>query len=358
MKRKKSGSVAIPFLLTFLISLIIIGGIAMVIYEKIDRNDSSLLTMTNEAGTLTAEDNHTVLLILDLSDSLDVSDDSYSEDSSSDDEYYDEYADESSSEDSETYDWETDGTVPDTVSPQPYTFIVMRSQPVDKKITFMGIQSNMLVGRDNKPVEDVYLSGGDSEVKSTLEYTLGIQIDRYMRFNSESFKKICNILGGANFAVPKGISGLPQSDGEQYLSPEQMSKIISYGGYSGGETQRISTVSSLITAMVNQTSGSRISDNLDNVFETIINMVKTDISAVDYNDKKYSIKFMLKYSDPDDSETRSTRAQFVTPYGTENKSGFIVDNYFTEDIMEYFDEYNPQSETSQQETTAEKTENE
>ena len=60
----------------------------MVIYEKIDRNDSSLLTMTNEAGTLTAEDNHTVLLILDLSDSLDVSDDSYSEDSSSDDEYY------------------------------------------------------------------------------------------------------------------------------------------------------------------------------------------------------------------------------------------------------------------------------
>ena len=61
MKRKKSGSVAIPFLLTFLISLIIIGGIAIFIYDKINSDDSSLLTMTNEAGTLSEEDNHTIL---------------------------------------------------------------------------------------------------------------------------------------------------------------------------------------------------------------------------------------------------------------------------------------------------------
>ena len=234
--------------------------------------------------------------------------------------------------------------------------MVMRSQPIDKKITFMGIQSDMLAGEENKPVEDIYLSGGNSEVKTAIEYTLGIQIDRYMNFDSESFKKICNILGGATFAVPSGISGLPQSDGEQYLSPDQMEKIISFGGYSGGETQRISTASSLITAMLNQTSGNRISENLDNSFETIINMVESDISAVDYNDRKYAIKFMLKYSDPDDSESRSTRAQFITPDGTQSNEGFIVDNYFTEDIKAYFEEYNPNQ--SDENTTSENSENE
>ena len=73
-------------------------------------------------------------------------------------------------------------------------------------------------------------------------------------------------------------------------------------------------------------------------FETLINMIKSDISAIDYNDKKYAIKFMLKYSDPSDSESRSTRAKFITPYGNEAESNFVADNYFAEDIKIYFDE--------------------
>ena len=64
MKKKRSGSIAIPFLLTFLISLIIIGGITMIIYDKIDSDNSSLLTMNNEAGSLSDSDSHTILLSL------------------------------------------------------------------------------------------------------------------------------------------------------------------------------------------------------------------------------------------------------------------------------------------------------
>ena len=74
MKKKRSGSIAIPFLLTFLISLIIIGGITMIIYDKIDSDNSSLLTMNNEAGSLSDSDSHTILFVLDLSDSTDVPD--------------------------------------------------------------------------------------------------------------------------------------------------------------------------------------------------------------------------------------------------------------------------------------------
>ena len=60
MKKKRSGSIAIPFLLTFLISLIIIGGITMIIYDKIDSDNSSLLTMNNEAGSLSDSDSQDV----------------------------------------------------------------------------------------------------------------------------------------------------------------------------------------------------------------------------------------------------------------------------------------------------------
>lgn len=333
-KKKKSGSIAIPFLLTFLISLIVIGGIAIVIYDKIDNDESSLLTMVNEAGTLSAEDNHTVMLILDLSDSVEMpdedSEDSEYEDNDSEDEDY--------QDDEDSYDWETTEEEEKEVYPEPYTFIVMRSTPVDKQMMFMGIPSNMLVGDDNKKAKDIYESSGAAGISQSIEYSLGIEIDRYAVFDSESFKKACNIMGGVTYAVPKGVKGIPDSDSEQYLSPEQIEKIISYGGYSGGEIQRISTASAIVTAMMNQTSGVRIAENLDNTFETLINLIKSDISAVDYNDKKYAIKFMMKYSDPADSESSSSRATFITPYGNETEKNFVADSSFADEIKVYFEE--------------------
>lgn len=352
MKKKKTGSIAIPFLITLLISLVLIGGAAMIIYDKIDSDDSSLMSMVNEVGTLSEKDNHTIMFVLDMSDSLDSTADEP-------DIEYDDYYDEDYDEDDEDYDWENDDE--DTVSnekysSQPYTFMIMRSEPVDKKMTFLGIPSNMLIGKDNKPAQDIYIDNGSSALVSDVEYTLGINIDRYMTFNTESFKKVCNILGGVTFAVPKGVKDVSSTEGEQYLSAEQIEAIISCGNYSGGELQRISTASSLITAMINQTNGERIAGNLDNSFNSIINITKSDISAIDYNDKKYAIKFMLKYSDPTDSETRSTRAQFITPYGSSEGGKFVADKYFADDIKVYFDQLENDSD-SESSSETEKAEN-
>lgn len=329
MKKKKSGSIAIPFLLTFLISLIIIGGIAMIIYDKIDSESSSLLTMTNEAGALSDSDSHTILFVLDLSDSIDDSED--------EEEDEEEDTDEESSEDEETYDWEETGDDEEKeVKAEPYTFMIMRSMPVHKQIVFIGLPDNMLAGQQNKSLTEIYKSGGGAEVKAAAEFSLEIPIDRYMVFDSESFQKLCNIMGGVNFAVPGNIDGFKKSDGLQYLSPDQIEKIVSYGGFGGGEIQRISTAASLITAMTNQTSGARIADNLDNTFEIMVNATDTDISALDYQQEKYAVKFLMKYSDPNDDETVSDRAKFITPSGTQTSDKFILDTSFIDDIAQYF----------------------
>lgn len=331
MKKKKSGSIAIPFLLTFLISLIIIGGIAMIIYDKIDSESSSLLTMTNEAGTLSDSDSHTILFVLDLSDSIDDSDD---EEEDTDEESSE---DGESSEEEETYDWEETGDDEEkAIKAEPYTFMIMRSMPVHKQIVFIGLPDNMLAGQQNKPLTEIYESGGGADVKAAAEFSLEIPIDRYMVFDSDSFQKLCNVMGGVNFAVPGNIDGFKKSDGLQYLSPDQIEKIVSYGGFGGGEIQRISTAASLITAMTNQTSGARIADNLDNTFEVMVNATDTDISALDYQQEKYAVKFLMKYSDPSDDETVSDRAKFLTPSGTQTSDKFILDTQFIDDIAQYF----------------------
>ncbi len=362
-KRKKSGSIAIPFLLTFLISLIIIGGIAMVIYDNIDSDNSSLETMTRESE-LSENDSHTVMLVLDLSNSTAVqeavdeegsddeySDEEYSEEESEGDEYAseDELTDESSEEE-ETYDWEENGEEDENAAEiKPYTFILMRSIPVSKQIVFIGLPENMTAGEKNLSLTKLYTTGGGAELKSAVEYTLEVPVDRYMALKSGSFQKLCNILGGVNFAVPGDIKGFKKTDGMQYLSPEQIEKIISYGGYGGGEIQRVSTAASLISSMVNQTSGARIADNLDNTFETLANTTDTDISALDYQQKKYALKFLLKNSDPIDDEKYSDRSLFLTPSGTQTSEAFILDTTFIDSISKYFKA--TVQETTRQDTT-------
>lgn len=147
--------------------------------------------------------------------------------------------------------------------------------------------------------------------------------------------------------VPGGVKGFPSSAGEQYLGPQQMEKLISYGGFSG-ETQRISTAASLITAMVNQANGERIADNLDNTFDTLVNMTETDISALDYQEMKYGIKFLLKFTKPADDDSVSSRAKFITPYGRQSGDSFTVDEAFISELAPYFREaeQDPESNSS------------
>ncbi len=335
-KKKKSGSIAIPFLLTFLISLIIIGGIAMIIYDKIDSDNSSLITMKNEAGNLSDSDSHSILFVLDLSDTIKDEEDDNEDDENNEESETSE--DEENSEDEKEYDWEVteEDLEKKKAKPKKYTFMLMRSMPVDKQIVFIGLPDNMLAGEENKTLAEIYEKSGGGELKSATEFSLEIPIDRYMIFDSDSFQKLCNIMGGVNFAVPGKIDGLKKSDGLQYLSADQIEKIIKFGGFGGGEIQRVSTATSLITAMVNQTSGSRIADNLDNTFETMVNSTKTDISALDYQQKKYAVKFLLKYSDPSDDKNVSNRAKFITPFGKQTNDSFILDVSFIEEIKPYF----------------------
>lgn len=361
--KKKTGSVAIPFLITLIISLAVIGGIAAYIYSKIDKKEVSLVSMVQQVSDITDEDSHTILFAVDMSDYI-SGDGSGDNADDSDDEWDNEDGwgdDEDDWDDSDDWNDEDDETGEDEKNDarQPYTFMIMRSEPVNKRMLFMGIPSNIVVGESNKQAQDIFANNGASALVSSIEFSFSINIDRYIAIDTEGFKKICNVLGGVKgFEIPGCVKTDLPADSSQYLSTEQIIDIVSCGSYPGGELDRISTVSALVTAMVNQTSGARIAGNLDNTFETIIDMADSNISEADYKERKYAIKFMLENSDPEDSEKPAERARFETVYGQTSGSDFIADKYFAEDIQIYFDPVKDetQTEASEQATEAESTE--
>ena len=250
-KKKKTGSIAVPFLITIFVGLLVIGGGAYAIYKYFGFNQSPNLEEPTPRAvqTISAEDNHTVLMILDEPDLKCSS-----------------------------------------------TFVIMRSKPKEKKLVFIGIPTNTIcvINGQQQRIDDVYERNGSAGAVDFTQQLFGIEIDRYIQFNSASFRKLCDILGGVTYTVEPDIAGFKSDGSPQFLNSTQIETLVTYPLFSEKEIQRAYIASSIAADMVNQTDGKRISDNFKNSFDTIINMVSTDITSVDYKNRQYAIRTMLE----------------------------------------------------------------
>lgn len=286
MAKKKTGSIAVPFLITIFIGLIIVGGAAFGIYRYFGLGgDTELKDPTpRQVTTSTSEDNHTILMILD-----------------------------------------------DPEIDSPATFVLMRSLPVEKKLLFIGIPTNTIALIDDKQqsMSGAYTQGGPQSAVDFVQKIFGITIDRYIKFNSASLIKTCDILGGVTYPVKADIVGFKSDGSDQYLNSEQILKLITYSLFDDGEIQRAYIASSIAADMMNQADGARIADRLDDSFNTIINMSETDITSIDYKNRKVAVKNMLE---------RGTKiASFLIMDGQKAEADFIPSSGFINNVVdEYF----------------------
>lgn len=288
-KKKKSGSIAVPYLLTIFIGIIIVGGgtfFGLRHFGIIDGSDELPLPPKRQISTATYADNHSILFI------------------------YDEPERRNST-----------------------SFLLMRSVPKDKKLVFIGIPTNLIAIVDNEQQSmlSAYETGGTAGAMNFTNKVFGIEVDRYMKLNAEALIKISDILGGVSYPVGEDITGFNGDGSEQYLNSEQVERLITYTLYDGREVERAYVIGSVFSAMVNQNSGMRVSDNLDSSFKTVINMVDTDITNVDYQDSKVALKYML--------ENGNNIASFLVISGEDAYEDFIPSDSFFEDLRKKYYSY-------------------
>lgn len=288
MAKKKSGSIAVPFLLTIFFGLIIVGGSVYGIYRYFGFGQADPLDepTPRAAASVTAEDNHTILLILDEPEQKCSS-----------------------------------------------TFVLMRSMPLDKRVIFIGIPTTTIsiIDGQQEHIKNVYDRNGAQAAVNFVNQAFGITVDRYVKFTPEAFRKVCDILGGVTYYVEPDIAGFKKSGGEEYLNSTQIETLLTYPMFNGREVQRAYTASSVLSSMLNQTDGKRVADNFKTSFDSIINMVTTDITAVDYKNRQYAIRNML--------ENGSSIANFIIIDGENSNDDFIPSETFITDMRNaYFKE--------------------
>ena len=292
MAKKKSGSIAVPFLVTIFIGLIIVGGAAYGIYRYLGfgKTEAPPEPTPRTGQSVSYDDNHTILLILDEPEQRCSS-----------------------------------------------TFVLMRSIPIKKEIIFIGMPTNMisLINSSQQRLKDTYDRGGANAAVDFVQSAMGITVDRYMKFDSTSFRKVCDIFGGVSYDVNVDIAGFKNDGSNQYMNASQIETFVTYSMFKGGERERSLQSAALLAAMVNQADGKRIADGFDGSFNSIINLVAdTTVTSVDYKNHKAAIKNMF--------QNGSSIAVSITVDGTDAGTDFIpsegfiksvVDSYFTDENL-------------------------
>lgn len=288
-KKRKAGSIAVPFLITVFVGLLIVGGVAFGLFKYfgLGRGGELKPPTPRAVGTTTEEDNHTILFVLDEPEKKCSS-----------------------------------------------TFVLMRSLPLDKKLLFIGIPTNTVTVVDGQQqnLKSQYERAGAASAAKFTEALFGITVDRYMKVSPQALIKICDVLGGVSYPVNVDIAGFNSDGSDQYLNSEQIERFVTYSMFPDGEVQRAYIASSVLADMINQTNGERFASNLDNNFTSIINMTTdSNITSVDYRNRKDAIKNMFTRG--------SAFASFLILDGTTSYEDFIPSQSFIDDVRkEYFTE--------------------
>lgn len=277
-KKRKKESVAIPFLISMIITLVIVGIPAGKYYQKMLENRSK----ANNAVTAlsykpTEKNDNTILLAANLSVPNEAKDKIY----------------------------------PKTV------FCILRTSPVKNKFTFISVSNDTLYNQQK--LSNIYTSSGIIDLKNAVEEIYDIKIDRYLSLKNEGVTTLCDWLGGVNYEVPENLKGL--NDGQQYLSAEFIIKLL--GNKRLNEEARSKVNVEVLSEMINQTTGPRVADALDYTFTSIVNCSESNITKIDFDNQQAALNYMFDsgkfFAEPKVISGETTKDGFTPDKSSINK---------------------------------------
>ncbi|MBQ7131894.1 MAG: LCP family protein [Oscillospiraceae bacterium] len=232
----KKGAVAIPFLITFLVSLVLFGATAWYMYRITVDDDEPAAASTSEVTVgITEEMNHAIL-----------------------------FAYENGTNDTDL------------------AFAVVYCMPYKEATLSIPISPKTVCTTDSgtQTVAQIYRVSGAGAVANAVSGELGVEVSRYMKLDAYGLEKLHSIMGGVTVSVPSEYTEL--STGMKSVNSEQLSDLMTYPFYSGGEDFRTKFIGMAVQNMINTGFGESLSARLKTSYETMSAVCETNITATDY----------------------------------------------------------------------------
>lgn len=300
---KKGTKIALTYLITILVTLLIIGGIGFLLLRDImepeEEKDSSInleqLTQLEEYVPSAANDK-TTLIIYDSEKRMNGC-----------------------------------------------SFMVVRMIASERYMVIMPIPSDTYANADGteNSIYEFYRLGGTADAVKAAEAATGVKMDYYLKLNDESFYTLVDIFGGVDFNIPYNLvytnpdTGEETifSEGEMYLDSRLLRKVITYPQYNSGEEYRAKMTGVAVNDLINRNVSQGFSSHIDDYFSIVINsQIETNFTAYDYEEQSKAIKYI---ADNDENVCR-----LVTVTGAYNENSlFVLDENFLKSLTERFKLY-------------------
>jgi len=195
----------------------------------------------------------------------------------------------------------------ETGSSQAGSYILARFDPAGGKVPVTALPPQTIVENAGKsePLSAVFAYGGADYARNALSRTLGIPIDRYVRIDTGAFITCAGVIGAVEFDLPADMAlegrdrSIVLSAGRQLLDGHKVASVIAFRDLEGGEPARCRLAGELTAAIVNQRIDVTKSTLVDKIFERIINLIDTDISYTDYDNRREAALYLAdRYPDP------------------------------------------------------------
>ncbi len=185
-------------------------------------------------------------------------------------------------------------------NPARYFFLV-RLDAEDGRLPVAALPPQTVVTYNGKQntLSELYRLDGAMAVKQALSALFDIPVDRYVTFNGESLVHAVDSIGYIEYELPapleyrsEGLS-ISLAEGPQMVDGKKFYDILRYPGYAN-ELARCAAASDLLAAYINGRLETALSPQADALFQSVVNLVDSDLSFGDYDSRREALSFLAK----------------------------------------------------------------
>ncbi len=182
-------------------------------------------------------------------------------------------------------------------------FVLVVSEPALARVRAIAIprETTVAVGVEQTRLFELYTAQGITAVRDSLAAALGVTVDHYAIITYANIEKaVAHFDNSLLFTLPETLSYTDESggytikltSGAHMLTGSQVTGVLAYPAGHGGRRQRATVQAQVVAAMINQYLTVGRAEKRDRDFTALVNLVRSDIYASQYHADKAAIEFL------------------------------------------------------------------
>lgn len=221
---------------------------------------------------------------------------------------------------------------------------VVRVSPETNKVVLLPVSSYIKNDGSDKTFREIYEDGGVVKLKNAVENTFNVKIDNYVTVSNKAYERLIDMIGGIIYTPKEDLYYIAKNDADDIsirsgqaisLVGRQIRLISQYPVFESGKKGNLEfmgeALEQLVTSALRQTSITK--NNLDNMYNIIIENSDTDWDRNSFKIHKTYIKNML--------DTNDTECILLTPDGEWSDNKMTVSDQFNDELKKIIEETEP-----------------